>query len=53
VVPKFIFPNFGNFYKYIICHHIIKLQKIKVLGLQKVAFDGPGRVREGSGCYIG
>jgi len=26
-IPKFILPNFGNFYKYIIWHHILKLQK--------------------------
>jgi len=44
VVLKFILSNFGNFYKkYYLASHL-KLQKIKVLGLQKVA---PGRVTEG------
>ncbi len=48
-VPKFILSNFGNFYQYVIWHHIVNLHKIKVLGLQKVTFGGPGpgRVRAG------
>jgi len=40
-VQKFILPNFGNFHNDIIWHQILKLKKIKVLGLQKVAFEGP------------
>jgi len=43
-VPKYILPNFGSFYKYIIWHHIIKLHKVS--GLQMVALDAPSRVRK-------
>ncbi len=32
-IPKFIVPNFGNIYQYVIWHHIVKLQKVKVLVL--------------------
>jgi len=40
-VPKFVSSNCGNFYKYGIRHHILKLQKLKVFGLQTMAFGGP------------
>jgi len=48
-VPKFILPNFGNFYQYVNWHHILKLHKLKVLGQQKVAFGGSwSKKRRGS-----
>jgi len=43
VVPNFILPNFGNFFKLVIWHHKLKLRRVKALG-QPLAGLGKGMV---------